>query len=120
MFEAYDFKIEDIIPVRKVYILITDKGNKILKKIDYSIDELNFINSGIDYINKNSFHRVFNFTKTKDGEVYVNWNKNIYCVMDLIDGRESEYSNPLDVMRSEEHTSELQSRQYLVCRLLLE
>src|SRR3712207_7506666 len=26
----------------------------------------------------------------------------------------------LDVWRSEEHTSELQSRQYLVCRLLLE
>src|SRR3712207_6775661 len=26
----------------------------------------------------------------------------------------------LDVFRSEEHTSELQSRQYLVCRLLLE
>src|SRR3712207_8537275 len=26
----------------------------------------------------------------------------------------------LDAMRSEEHTSELQSRQYLVCRLLLE
>src|SRR3712207_7238830 len=27
---------------------------------------------------------------------------------------------PLRVARSEEHTSELQSRQYLVCRLLLE
>src|SRR3712207_7414025 len=27
---------------------------------------------------------------------------------------------PLDLGRSEEHTSELQSRQYLVCRLLLE
>src|SRR3712207_8228264 len=27
---------------------------------------------------------------------------------------------PLDQRRSEEHTSELQSRQYLVCRLLLE
>src|SRR3712207_8071623 len=26
----------------------------------------------------------------------------------------------LDIRRSEEHTSELQSRQYLVCRLLLE
>src|SRR3712207_8956425 len=26
----------------------------------------------------------------------------------------------LDIFRSEEHTSELQSRQYLVCRLLLE
>src|SRR3712207_7241913 len=27
---------------------------------------------------------------------------------------------PDDILRSEEHTSELQSRQYLVCRLLLE
>src|SRR3712207_8971631 len=29
-------------------------------------------------------------------------------------------SGPVVVVRSEEHTSELQSRQYLVCRLLLE
>src|SRR3712207_7516252 len=27
---------------------------------------------------------------------------------------------PMGIVRSEEHTSELQSRQYLVCRLLLE
>src|SRR5258707_4647444 len=30
------------------------------------------------------------------------------------------YNNTHTYMRSEEHTSELQSRQYLVCRLLLE
>src|SRR5258707_2855176 len=30
------------------------------------------------------------------------------------------YIDEADVTRSEEHTSELQSRQYLVCRLLLE
>src|SRR5947209_16465331 len=30
------------------------------------------------------------------------------------------YANDDDLIRSEEHTSELQSRQYLVCRLLLE
>src|SRR3712207_8836349 len=29
-------------------------------------------------------------------------------------------TRPIEVGRSEEHTSELQSRQYLVCRLLLE
>src|SRR3712207_8862452 len=29
-------------------------------------------------------------------------------------------AHELDLVRSEEHTSELQSRQYLVCRLLLE
>src|SRR3712207_8387338 len=31
-----------------------------------------------------------------------------------------EAGRQLDILRSEEHTSELQSRQYLVCRLLLE
>src|SRR3712207_9019900 len=30
------------------------------------------------------------------------------------------FANPYQAARSEEHTSELQSRQYLVCRLLLE
>src|SRR3712207_7137077 len=33
---------------------------------------------------------------------------------------EAKFSTVLGVVRSEEHTSELQSRQYLVCRLLLE
>src|SRR3712207_7491886 len=33
---------------------------------------------------------------------------------------EMEFFVPPDEARSEEHTSELQSRQYLVCRLLLE
>src|SRR3712207_8972942 len=35
-------------------------------------------------------------------------------------GRGAEASRRVDGARSEEHTSELQSRQYLVCRLLLE
>src|SRR3712207_8672741 len=39
-------------------------------------------------------------------------------VIDLIRGRTA--ADALAVLRSEEHTSELQSRQYLVCRLLLE
>src|SRR3712207_7578352 len=34
--------------------------------------------------------------------------------------RAAEQDRPLPARRSEEHTSELQSRQYLVCRLLLE
>src|SRR5438445_6246581 len=36
------------------------------------------------------------------------------------DGRPAEYCGNGARCRSEEHTSELQSRQYLVCRLLLE
>src|SRR3712207_7198106 len=38
----------------------------------------------------------------------------------LVEGEEVRFRSPRDALRSEEHTSELQSRQYLVCRLLLE
>src|SRR3712207_7857512 len=37
-----------------------------------------------------------------------------------LDGKKSPYLSMKSRNRSEEHTSELQSRQYLVCRLLLE
>src|SRR3712207_6493169 len=39
---------------------------------------------------------------------------------ELIGEEEAHRASAEEVMRSEEHTSELQSRQYLVCRLLLE
>src|SRR3712207_8410832 len=38
----------------------------------------------------------------------------------LLDGRGRGCRVAQELLRSEEHTSELQSRQYLVCRLLLE
>src|SRR5690606_21117708 len=40
-----------------------------------------------------------------------------FCIIELIYDREGK---PVDYLRSEEHTSELQSRENLVCRLLLE
>src|SRR3712207_6154211 len=51
------------------------------------------------------------------------------CIIDHADVRDAIYTTDIegldiipshiDLVRSEEHTSELQSRQYLVCRLLL-
>src|SRR3712207_7358368 len=41
-------------------------------------------------------------------------------LIDLYMGVKEHYNPSLEILRSEEHTSELQSRQYLVCRLLLE
>src|SRR3712207_8189965 len=42
------------------------------------------------------------------------------CRGDCAVARSKERRSVLPLIRSEEHTSELQSRQYLVCRLLLE
>src|SRR5947209_8593476 len=43
-----------------------------------------------------------------------------FLAHDLLEGRGTGQRGGLPEDRSEEHTSELQSRQYLVCRLLLE
>src|SRR3712207_7035507 len=60
------------------------------------------------------------FGKTPEGKSFRFVHKDAY---DEIDGTYETITAYLDIkeiVRSEEHTSELQSRQYLVCRLLLE
>src|SRR3712207_7790848 len=46
--------------------------------------------------------------------------KQISDIVSNVPNRNNHSTEALTVSRSEEHTSELQSRQYLVCRLLLE
>src|SRR3712207_8132600 len=41
-------------------------------------------------------------------------------VVRVVEAAQARRRTPAALLRSEEHTSELQSRQYLVCRLLLE
>lgn len=96
LFEEFDLEIFDIMPLRKAFLISTNKGDKILKKINCTIDEFNFIISGVEYIKKN-FTRVLNFMKTKDGKYYYINKGNLYCIMDMIDGKECEFSNPVDL-----------------------
>lgn len=96
LFELFDLKVEDLIPLRSVYILITDKGKKILKKIE-NTEDMKFITTALDYI-KDGYSDILTFVKAGDGNYYVRWKDGIYCVMELIEGRECCCSNPLDVV----------------------
>ena len=96
LFDRFNLKITDVIPIRSVFIICTDKGDKILKKIDYSAEELEFQYESIEYIKKR-FNRVMNFLKTKEDELYINNNGHIYCIMDMVKGRECEFYNSVDI-----------------------
>lgn len=96
LFKRFNLKVTDVVPVRNVFIIFTDKGKKILKKVEYSKENLFFIDEAINYITK-TFPRVMSFTKTMEGEIYTEWNGELYCILDLVEGRECEFSNPLDV-----------------------
>lgn len=97
LFRCFNLKVQDVVPVRKVYIASTDQGDVVLKKINCSINDLEFVNKVIEEIKQKGFKKLFSFIKTIDGKLYKEWNGNVYCVMTFIDGRECTYSNPLDL-----------------------
>lgn len=108
IFNKFDLVVTDVIPVRNVFILKTNKGNKVFKKIDYSIEDVNFIYNAMKYI-KQKFDRVIDFEKTVDGEIYTIWNNDIYCIMDLVEGKECDFNNPIDVSIASKGLGELHS-----------
>ncbi|GAA0785201.1 CotS family spore coat protein [Hathewaya limosa] len=98
LFLRFDLDVIDVIPVRKVFIVITKDGQYILKKLDYSIENLEFINNGLEYVRKNGFNNVLRFLKTKENQICTEYKGNMYCIMELLEGSESVYSNPIDVL----------------------
>lgn len=97
IFETFDLLVDDIVPIRSVYILYTDKGVKILKKVNYGLDDLIFINGVMEHVRRNGFMNVVTFMKTVDGNYYMEKPDGIYVVLDLVEGREADYQNPIDL-----------------------
>lgn len=95
-FNELEIKINDVYPLRKVFILSTDEGQKILKKVDYGTDRINLISESLNYIKKN-YENVISYNKFKDGLNYKEWKDDIYIIMDIIDGREASFSNPVEI-----------------------
>ncbi|CAM2756532.1 CotS family spore coat protein [Hathewaya histolytica] len=97
LFKKFNLTVKDVIPIRKVFIVVTEEGDFILKKLDYDVEGLYFISHGLEYIRRNGFRRTFNFRKTIDGKIYETYKGENYCMINLINGRECVYSNPVDV-----------------------
>lgn len=107
MFKNYNFEVLDVIPVRKIFILQTDKGYKVLKRINYSLESYNFILKGLEYVRSNGFERVLEINRTKEGKDYLEWKGDCYCIMDMVEGRESQFDNPMDVEMNTKGIAEL-------------
>lgn len=96
LFEKFDLKVTDLIPIRNVFFISTNKGDKVLKKIEYCIDDLYFIDSAIEYI-KPKFNKIMEFVKTKEGKIFVFWRDDVYCIMDMVDGMECQFNSIVDL-----------------------
>lgn len=95
-FKELELEIKDIYPVRKVFLLVTEEGNKILKKVNYSTERVELISECLEFVKKN-YKNVITYKKFKDGLNYKIWNDDIYVVMDVLEGREVSISNPVEI-----------------------
>lgn len=95
-FNKLGIEVNDIVPLRKVFVISTDEGKKILKKVNYDVDRVNLIGEVLDYIKK-SYANIITYNKFKDNLCYKKWKDQIYIVMDILDGREAAFSNPIEI-----------------------
>lgn len=95
-FDELGIKVNDIVPLRKVFVIYTDEGNKILKRVSYGVDRINIISDSLDYVKK-TYNNVITYNKFKDNLCYKKWKNHIYIVMDILDGREASFSNPIEI-----------------------
>lgn len=108
LFNRFNLTVYDVIPVRGVYIVSTNRGEKVLKRVEYTKEELKFIYSILSYV-KNKFSKVVDFIKDINGEVYTIWNGNMYCVMDMVEGKECNFNSPIDISIAARGLGELHS-----------
>ncbi|WP_297630157.1 CotS family spore coat protein [uncultured Clostridium sp.] len=95
-FEKLGIEILDIQPLRKVFILKTFEGDKILKKVDYDQNKIKFIDTSLEYVDK-KFKNIMKINKMSNGKNYLKWNDDFYILMDKIEGLEAIVTNPVDV-----------------------
>ncbi|MGL5649039.1 MAG: CotS family spore coat protein [Clostridium sp.] len=95
-FDELGVEIKEVHPLRKVFILKTNMGDKILKKVYYDENKIEFIESSLKYINK-TFKNTMKIDKLGNGESYLKWKGEYYILMDRITGIEATCENPLDI-----------------------
>jgi CotS family spore coat protein len=98
----YGFKIQGLVPMKGVYLVKTDKGNKCLKKVNYGTQKLMYIYKAKEHIAKNGFDKVDRYELTPAGVPYALVNDDIYVVTEWIDGRECDFRNPDELKRAAE------------------
>jgi CotS family spore coat protein len=97
LFENMGFKVKQIIPVRSVYRIATDKGFFCLKKLRFPIGDMDFIFEAVEHLERKGFGNTFKIIKQQNGDNFISFNGDKYFLTQWIDGRECDFLNPVDL-----------------------
>lgn len=96
LFDIWGLKIEDLYPLRKVFIINSSEKKYILKRVNYTKEFNEFLNDSLEYIRK-KFNYILEIEKTKDGKYIAEYAGKCYVLINLIEGRECSVENPIDL-----------------------
>lgn len=103
----FDIKIESLKPNKGVYILKTDKGMRCLKKIDYGVQKLLFVQGAKEHLIKQGYNRIDKYCLNIEGNPYALVNEDIYTLSSYIEGRECDFHNTLEINNASKNLAEL-------------
>lgn len=116
-FDEIGINILDVTPLRKLFMLTTEDGKKLLKKVDYNEDKINFIGRAIEYVH-DDFKNIMSMNKLNKDKEFINWNGENYILMDLIEGREASINNPLELEMCIDAVAKLHKASYGITNYL--
>ncbi|HWR61324.1 MAG TPA: CotS family spore coat protein [Clostridia bacterium] len=97
LFEEMGLKVKQIIPVRSVYRIATDKGFFCLKKLRFPIGDMDFIFDAVRHLQDRGFENTFKVVRQQNGDNFISFKEDKYFLTQWIDGRECDFLNPLDL-----------------------
>ncbi len=102
IFSEYGLQVKGIKPIRNAFMVDTDKGKKCLKRLRSKSDDFEFVYNVIKFLRDKGFNNVENINLTTDCKMFVENDTGVYILSDMIDGRECDFKNPVELKKTVE------------------
>ena len=96
LFKLLGVEAEDLIPLRKVFVVVSNKGKKILKYTEVNDERIEFIDTALNYV-RDRDKNVLNYCRNLNGDLITKWKEKKYILLNLVEGREATFTNPVEV-----------------------
>jgi len=105
--KRYGIDVKNIVPVKDAYILYTSKDRKMLRKSFSFSERILFVHGAKEHLYNNNFNNIDRYVCTLDGEPYFSFEGYNFVITDMPEGRECDFNNREDIIRSSGMLAEL-------------